>query len=121
MKDYTKYHVWRAKKGTLLALVCLEVNLACVPRNTLWIDSSATTHISVSIQGCLIYQAPNDAERFIYVGDGKSMEVEAIGHFRLLLKTGIYLDLKETCTVIKTEFSFYFCFGQNGLYLFSQK
>ena len=55
MKDYTKYHAWRAEKGTLLALVCLEVNLACVPRNTLWIDSSPTTHISVSIQGCLIY------------------------------------------------------------------
>ena len=27
------------------------------------------------------------------------MEVEAIGHFRLLLKTGIYLDLKETFIV----------------------
>ena len=33
-KDYTKYHVWRVKKGTFLALVCLEVNLASVPRNT---------------------------------------------------------------------------------------
>ena len=47
------------------------------------------------MQGCLSDRVPNDVERFIYVGDGKSMEVEATGHFRLLLKTGIYFDLKE--------------------------
>ena len=94
--DCTKYHAWRVKNGTLLALVCSEVNLVFVSRNTWWIYSGATTHISVSMQGCLSYRAPNDAKRFIYVGIGKSMEVEAIGHFRLLLKTEIYLDLKET-------------------------
>ena len=82
-----------------MALVCLEVNLASVPRNIWWIDSGVITHISVSMQGCLSYRAPNDAKRFIYVGDGKSVEVEAIGHFRLLLKTRIYLDLKETFIV----------------------
>ena len=54
-KDYTKCHVWRAKKGTLLALVCSKVNLAYVPRTTWWIDYGATTHISVSMQGCLSY------------------------------------------------------------------
>ena len=32
--DCTTYHAWRVKKGTLLALVCSEVNLAPVPRNT---------------------------------------------------------------------------------------
>ena len=92
--DYTKYHAWGAKKGTLLALVCSEVNLASVPINTFWIDFSVTTHISVSMQGYLNYRALNDAERFIYVNDGKSVEVEASEHFRLLLKTEIYLDLK---------------------------
>ena len=98
-KDCTKYHAQRAKKVTLLALVCLEVNLAYVLRNTWWIDSDATTHISISMHGCLSYRASNDVERFIYVGDGKLVEVEAIGHFRLLLKTRIYLDLKETFIV----------------------
>ena len=33
-KGCTKYHAWRVKKGTLLALVFSEVNLAYVPRNT---------------------------------------------------------------------------------------
>ena len=98
-KECPKYHKWRAKKGTFLSLVCSEVNLASVPRNTWWLDSGATTNISVSMQGCLSYRKPNDAERRIYVGDGKSVEVEAIGHFRLLLSTGYYLDLIDTFVV----------------------
>ena len=88
-------------------MVWLEVSLACVPRNTWWIDSATTTRISVSMQGYLSYRAPNDVKRFIYVGDGKSMEVETIGHFRLLLKTGIYLDLKETFIGILCSIDFH--------------
>ena len=33
------------------------------------------------------------------MGDGKTAKVEAIGTFRLLLKIGIYLDLKDTYDV----------------------
>ncbi|KAH9741472.1 Integrase catalytic domain-containing protein [Citrus sinensis] len=98
-KECQKYHAWRVKKGTFLTLVCSETNLASVPRNTWWIDSGATTHICVSLQGCLSYRPPSDAERCIYVGDGKTVEVEAIGHFRLLMKTGCYLDLLDTFVV----------------------
>ena len=98
-KHCANYHAWRAKKGMLLNLVCSEVNLASVPKDTWWMDSGATTHISVSMQGCLHCRKPNDAERYIYVGDGKKVEVEAIGKFRLLLKTGFYLDLDETFVV----------------------
>ena len=98
-KQCTNYHAWRAKKGMLLGLVCSEVNLASVPSHTWWIDSGATTHISVSMQGCLSCRKPSDGERYIYVGDGKTVQVEAIGKFRLLLKTGFYLDLDETFIV----------------------
>ncbi|KAG8480618.1 hypothetical protein CXB51_024788 [Gossypium anomalum] len=59
-----------------------EAAKASVPRNTWWIDSGATAHISVSMQGCLSYRKPSDGERHIFVGDEKSVEVEAIGHFR---------------------------------------
>lgn len=45
------------------------------------------------------YQKPNDAERYTYVGDGKSVEVEVVGHFRLLLCTRFYLNLKDTFVV----------------------
>ena len=50
-KQCTNYHAWHAKKGTLQNLVCFEVNLTLVPKHTWWIDSGATTHISVSIVG----------------------------------------------------------------------
>jgi len=82
-----------------LTLVCSEVNLASVPRNTWWLDSGATTNISVSMQGCLSYRKLIDSERWIYGGYGKSVEVEAIRHFRLLLCIGFYLDLKDTFVV----------------------
>ncbi|KAH6785841.1 hypothetical protein C2S51_038296 [Perilla frutescens var. frutescens] len=97
-KECPKYRAWRIKKGTFLTLVCSEVNLASVPGNTWWLDSGATTH-SVSMQGCLSCRKPIDGERYIYVGDGKSVEVEAIEHFRLLLRTGFFLDLKDTFIV----------------------
>ena len=107
-----------------LTLVCSEVNLALVPSNTWWLDSGATTNISVSMKGCLNYRKPTDSERWIYVGDGKSVEVEAIGHFRLLLCTGFYLDLKynfvvpsfrqNLISVSYLDKSGYFCsFGNN--------
>ena len=82
-----------------LTLVCYENNLASIPRKSWWLDSGATSNISVSMQGCLSYQKPIDAERYIYVGDGKSVEVEVIGHFRLLLWIGFYLDLKDIFVV----------------------
>jgi len=56
--------------------------------------------LGVQRRGCLSYPKPIDYERWIYVGDGKSVEVEAIGHFRLLLCTGFYLDLKDTFVVL---------------------
>ena len=69
-KQCTKYHAWHAKKGVLLNLVCFKVNLTSVPRYMWWIDSGATTHISVSMQGCLSCRKTSDDERYIYVGDG---------------------------------------------------
>ena len=92
-KQYTNYHTWHAKKGTLLNMVCSEVNLTSVPRHTWWIDFDATTHISVSVQSC---RRSNDGERYIYIGDGMSVEVEVIDSIRLLLRIGYYLDLKDT-------------------------
>ena len=83
----------------LLNLVCSEVNLTSVPKHTWWINSGATTHISVSLQSCLSWQKSSDGERHIYVGDGKTVQVEEIQKFMSLLKTGFYLDLNETFIV----------------------
>jgi Zinc knuckle len=91
-KICTNYHAWRAKKGNF-SFVCEEVNSVSVSIDTWWIDSGATTHIYVSMQGCRNYRKPIDGERYIYIGDDNKTEVEVIWHFRLLLKTGLYLNL----------------------------
>ena len=62
-KECTKYYAWREKKGMFLTLICSEVNLASVPRNTWWFDFGVTTNISVSMQGCLSYRKPINFER----------------------------------------------------------
>jgi hypothetical protein len=51
------------------------------------------------MQGCRNYRKPRDGERYIYVGDDNKAEVEVIGHFRLLLKTALYLNLFDTFVV----------------------
>ena len=51
------------------------------------------------MQDCLSYQKSSDGERYIYVGDSKTVEVKAIEYFILLLKTEFYLDLDETFVV----------------------
>lgn len=40
-------------KGTILTLVCSEINLPFVPNDTLWVDAGAATHLSMSMQACL--------------------------------------------------------------------
>ena len=103
--------------------------MTSVPKHNWWIESGATTHISVSMQGCLSYRKPNDGERYIFVGDGKKVKVEAIGKFRLFLKSGTYLDLNETYVVpsfrrnlvsisILNKFGYTCSFGNNKFSLF---
>ena len=72
---------------------------------------------------------PNGGERYIFVGDGKKVEVEAIRTFRLLLKSGTYLDLNETYVIpsfrrnlvsisILDKFDYTCSFGNNKFSLF---
>ena len=82
-KKCSKYTAWHVKKGKYRPLVYSEVNLAFVPKDTWWVDSGATTHISVSIQGYLWSGLSNDDERFIVVSEDKRVVVEAIWTFRL--------------------------------------
>jgi len=81
------------------------------------------------MQSCLWSRSPSDDERFIFVGDGKKFAMEAIGTFRLQLKTGFYLDLFETFVVPSFQrnlisissldkFGFSFSFGNNKVSLY---
>ena len=95
-KDFTKYHAWREKKGNFITLICAEVNIASIPTNTWWLDSGATIHVSVSMQGCLHYRKPRSEEKDVFTGNDTSARVEAIRTFRLLLNIGHFVDLVDT-------------------------
>jgi hypothetical protein len=86
-------------KERFFSFICSEINTVLVPVDIWWIDSGTTTHIYVSMQGCLSHRRPNDVKKYIYSGDGNKAEVEAIGHFKILLNTEFYLDLYETFIV----------------------
>ena len=70
-----------------------------MPIDTWWINTSAITHISVTMQGCLKSRMPIDGEKYIYVGNDNKAAVKAIGIFRLQLDSGCTLDLEETFVV----------------------
>ena len=74
-KTCTTYAAWCEKKGTLLNLVCSKINLAIVSIDTWWIDMGATTHISVTTQGCLRSRMPTNGKRYIYIGNGNKAAV----------------------------------------------
>ncbi|RVX05262.1 Retrovirus-related Pol polyprotein from transposon TNT 1-94 [Vitis vinifera] len=57
-----------------------------------WIDTGATTHISVTMQGCLRSRMSIDGKRYIYVGNGNKVAVKAIGLFRLQLDSGFCIE-----------------------------
>ena len=87
-------------------------------------DTSATTHISVTMQSCLRSRVSIDAKRFIYMGNDNKAHVEVICLFRLQLEYGCYLDLDETFYVTSfgwnlvsiscLDKSGYFCSFGNG-------
>lgn len=53
-------------KYELLNFVSSEVNLTTVPIDTWWMNMCATTHISVTMHGCLRSHLSNNNERYIY-------------------------------------------------------
>ena len=98
-KDCAKYDAWRENKGNFITLVCTEVNLASVPTDTWWLDSGATIHVSMPMQGCLHCRKPRSEEKYVFTGNDTSARVEGIRRFRLLLNTGHFVHLIDTFVV----------------------
>ena len=81
------------KKGNLISLVCYESNMVHISYNTWWIDSSITIHVANTMQGFLNQRKPTETERSIYSGNWISSHVEAVGTYRLVLRSGFVLNL----------------------------
>ena len=92
-KECTKYHAWKEMKGNFIPLVCTKFNLASVSINTWWLNSDATIHVSLSIQGCLHCRKPITEEKHVFIGIDTSARLEGLGTFRLLLNTGHFVYL----------------------------
>ncbi|RVW20742.1 Retrovirus-related Pol polyprotein from transposon TNT 1-94 [Vitis vinifera] len=55
----------------------------------------ATTHISVTMQGCLRSQMPTDGERYIYVGNGnKSQSLDVFKNFKAEVENQLNKKIK---------------------------
>ena len=83
-------------KGNSFVYVCHESHFIEAPNNTWWIDSGTTIHVANVMQGFLNLRKPEANKEFIYSGNQMSSKVEGVGTFRLVLKSGFYLDLKDT-------------------------
>ena len=67
-----------------------------VSYNTWWIDSGTIIHIANTIQGFLNQIKPAESERSIYSENRIGSHVEAVGTYRLVLRSGFVLDLERT-------------------------
>lgn len=94
-KDCLKYKKWLEKKGNLI-FVCYESNFTEVLNNTWWIDCGSTIHVAKTIQGFLHLRKPKGNEQRIYSRNRLHSDVEGVGTYRLILKTGFQLDLENT-------------------------
>jgi len=70
--DCFKFKNWleKKKRGKPLALVCFESNLVDVPSNTWWLDTSATIHVTNSLQELKMRRRPSDGQLSVAVGNG---------------------------------------------------
>jgi hypothetical protein len=93
--DCQKYKRWLEKKSNTISLVCHEYFSVKAPCNTWWIDSGSTIHIVNTMQGFLNTRKPVSNEQRVYSGNKLFSLVEAVGTFRLILKTGYVLDLEN--------------------------
>ena len=98
-KDCPKRKVLFDKKGTQHIYVCSELNLVEVPKNTWWLDTGATTHVSHIKQGFSLIQPIRGPEQSLFMGNRMKARIEGIGTYRLILDTSCYVDL-EGCLYV---------------------
>ncbi|GJR93088.1 hypothetical protein Tco_0265262 [Tanacetum coccineum] len=73
------------------------IELFSFPKSNSWIyDTSCSTHICNTIQGLRGYRKLNKRALDLYVGNGNTADVEAIGSYELILPSGMILILDNS-------------------------
>uniref|UniRef100_A0A6N2L229 Retrovirus-related Pol polyprotein from transposon TNT 1-94 n=1 Tax=Salix viminalis TaxID=40686 RepID=A0A6N2L229_SALVM len=98
-KDCPRRKAWFDKKGTQHLFVCSELNLVEVPKNTWWLDSGASTHVSHIKQGFNTIQPLKGTESYLFMGNRMKARIVGIGTYRLIFDTGCFIDL-ENCLFV---------------------
>ncbi|KAM1443641.1 hypothetical protein ACFX2I_039895 [Malus domestica] len=105
-RNCPKYKSWlakqEAKKGknkTSNVFACFESNLIDTPSNAWWLDSGSSIHVTNSLQDCITKRTPNKDEVKVSVGNGRRVEVKALGTVRLKLDFGFCLELENVVYV----------------------
>ena len=97
-----KYKAWlakqEAKKGKKV-FSCFDSNLIDIPSSAWWLDSGSSVHVTNSLQDFRTRRIPNKDEVNVSVGNGRRVEVKALGTIRLNLDFGFQLDLENVVCV----------------------
>ena len=105
----SSFHIM-CKKRKGLSMRNLKVLIWSVPQKIRVRKERRMKLLRVQIKRILRKMMTVSFARHIFVGDEKSVEVEAIGHFRLLLGSGLYLDLKDTFIIPSFRWNLVFIF-----------
>ncbi|KAM1263710.1 hypothetical protein ACFX2G_029301 [Malus domestica] len=101
-RNCPKYKAWLAKqeskKGKNI-FACFESNLIDLPSTAWWLDSGSSIHVTNSLQDFITKRTPNKDEVKVSVGNGRRVEVKALGSVRLKLEFGFCLELENVVYV----------------------
>ena len=86
--DYPKYKSWLEKcnkqEGNPLTLVCFEFYFVSAPPNSWWLDSDATFHVVVTLQGFISKWTPSEKRSKLRIENNAVVEVDFVRTISLI-------------------------------------
>ncbi|KAM2147950.1 hypothetical protein ACFX1Q_004634 [Malus domestica] len=76
-------------------LVCFETNNTKFAKDSWWVDSDASIHVTNSLQGFINKRVPRKDEISVIVGTGDKAAAKFIGTVRIKLESGFILELQD--------------------------
>ena len=91
----------------------IETNIVDVHANSWWLDTSATIHVTNSLQEMTNKRRSSKHEECVYIGDGSKVKVEFFWHDKAKIDHKKFFVVTQCClhTLTWEEFDFYIYFG----------
>jgi hypothetical protein len=107
-RDCAGFKAWLAKKGNDDVISSIYESFTFFSRDTWWIDSSATMHVTNSSQEFLSARTTK-RKRILKVTDGLKAKVETVGSLPLVLHGGFTLILNNVLYVSSLQRNLFLC------------